>query len=74
MIFPRLFTCPTLATANFKIGEYNFYETESLYVKCQYVGTMLPNPCMTFSQTFSVNVFQWRIRGECTLTAWNNKA
>ena len=23
MIFPRLFTCPTLATANFKIGEYN---------------------------------------------------
>ena len=53
MIFPRLFTCPTLATANFKIGEYNFYETESLYVKCQYVGTMLPNPCMTFSLTNS---------------------
>ena len=22
MIFPRLFTCPTLATANFKIGKW----------------------------------------------------
>ena len=23
MVFPRLFTCPTLATSNFKVGEWN---------------------------------------------------
>lgn len=25
MIFPRLFTCPTLSTSNFKIGNYKYY-------------------------------------------------
>jgi len=35
MIFPRLFTCPTLATSNFKIGKLltmNYRQTMSIVI------------------------------------------
>jgi len=32
MIFPRLFTCPTLATSNFKIGKMFESELQSMFI------------------------------------------
>ena len=34
MIFPRLFTCPTLATSNFKIGKYRISRLCILFNFC----------------------------------------
>lgn len=38
MIFPRLFTCPSLSTANFKIGKYDNYSLTSSTVHILYKG------------------------------------